>query len=539
MFESLLPNISYGVLFLDVILGAIVFLDNRQKLANLMFVGMVLAVAVWVISLIVFGTAPQDSALLALRAAFIGATFIAAFFIAFVFHFPESTKIQFWRIVAIFIPALLLAIASITSSLVVQEITPQEGVRVYTTTYGPLYYAFIAYFVGTIAFAFYWLGKKYKTQSPLGKLQLRYLFIGCFVAVSVGATTNLLIPALTGNSEYSRLGQLSVLIFLILSAYGILKHHLFSVKVIATELFVFLLWALSLWETIISESPEELFFNGAIFGLTVLVGIFLIRSVFQEVYAREEIQLLADKLERANARLRELDQLKSEFVSIASHQLRSPLTAIKGYASLLLEGSFGKLSGSISEAVERIFESAKAMALSVEDFLNVSRIEQGRMKYDCTNTDLGTLTENVVKDLVPVAHNKKLFLKLQKPKEALLAYVDGGKIKQVLSNLIDNSIKYTEQGGIMVRLQRKGRSIAISITDTGVGISKDAIPKLFDKFVRAKNANKVNVTGTGLGLYVAKQFIEAHQGSISVASPGEGQGSTFTITLPEVTQKML
>ncbi len=248
----------------------------------------------------------------------------------------------------------------------------------------------------------------------------------------------------------------------------------------------------------------------------------------------KQLTITNDQLGRANERLKELDQQKSEFISLASHQLRSPLTAIKGYASLLLEGDFGQLPEKIRETVEIIYKSTQAMAVLVGDYLDVSRIEQGRMRYDYSNFDLKELVENIVDELRPTVAAAKLSIKFEcNQSDNYMIHADMGKLKQVFLNLIDNSIKYTPKGGMEVSLNKdnQNKKITFRIKDTGIGIPGEVLPRLFEKFTRAPDANKVNIMGTGLGLYVAKKMIEAHGGKIWAESDGKDKGSTFVVEL--------
>ena len=197
---------------------------------------------------------------------------------------------------------------------------------------------------------------------------------------------------------------------------------------------------------------------------------------------------------------------------------------------MLLEGSFGKLSEKTHEAVDRIFQSSQRLVLIVEDFLNVSRIEQGRMKYDFSTFDFKELASRIVEEQRPTAEKKglKLIFLAEKLKNYTLM-ADPGKVSQVVANFIDNAIKYTPTGSIVTKLSRNADKILLTILDTGVGISKETMPKLFDKFSRAHDASKINTSGTGLGLYVAKEIMKAHKGRVWAESPGEGKGSTFYI----------
>ena len=237
------------------------------------------------------------------------------------------------------------------------------------------------------------------------------------------------------------------------------------------------------------------------------------------------------ELEHANEKLRTLDKQKTEFVSIASHQLRSPLTAIKGYSSMLLEGSYGKLSAKPQEAVDRIFQSSQKLVIVIEDFLNISRIELGTMKYAVDAVDIKKMVEGIVTEMRPSIEKNGLKLTCDcDQKGDYTVQADAGKISQVVTNMIDNSVKYTPKGEIHVKVSRPSdAAVRVEVKDTGVGITAETMPKLFQKFSRASDASRVNIKGTGLGLYVAKQIVDAHGGKIWAESEGEGKGSTFTV----------
>lgn len=267
--------------------------------------------------------------------------------------------------------------------------------------------------------------------------------------------------------------------------------------------------------------------------ITIIIGLLLVKSINSEVKAREKIESLATDLEQANSHLKELDQQKSEFVSLASHQLRGPLTAIKGYASMLLDNDFGPIEGPVRDAVDKMYQSTQNLAVVVADYLDVSRIEQGRMKYDFSDFDMRELVETTITELRPNIERAKLTVSFDYDSTGnFMIHADQGKIRQVIGNLIDNSIKYTPKGSIHVWLQKKEeKKILLSISDTGVGIRPEILPRLFEKFTRAPDASKTNILGTGLGLYVARKMVEAHDGKVWAESPGADKGSTFFIEL--------
>jgi signal transduction histidine kinase len=340
------------------------------------------------------------------------------------------------------------------------------------------------------------------------------------------------IASITDIYEISLYGLFVLPVFLIAMVFAVTNLQIFDIRHLGTQLLVYVLLLMVGSQFLFLQSSTDAALNGITLFMAVLLGAVLLRNARRELDARIKIETLAGELKVANDRLTELDKQKSEFLSFASHQLRSPLTAIKGYASLILEGTFGPLSEQLKEAVDRVFQSTQGMVLMVEDFLNISRIEQGRMKYEMTDLDINKFAEELTAELQPVASKKGLSLKFIGSPEVIIISADPGKLRQVIANLIDNSIKYTPAGSVEVSVEKLRANIRVMVSDTGVGISKDEIAHLFEKFGRAKNANKVNVTGTGLGLYLAKMIVGAHKGKIWAESEGEGKGSKFIVELP-------
>jgi signal transduction histidine kinase len=295
------------------------------------------------------------------------------------------------------------------------------------------------------------------------------------------------------------------------------------------------LWVLLLMQTLLSGPQQDQILNGFVFGVAFFLGAYLIKSVRVEVRTREEIEALVKRLRIANEHLRELDKQKTEFVSIASHQLRTPLTAIKGYASMILDGSFGDVCNEVKEPVDRIFRSSERLVGTVEDFLNVARIEQGRMTYDVEDVNVCTLAESVVEELTYAADEKNIHLSIHCAKNVPLISGDTGKLRQVVLNLVDNAVKYTPKGDIRVSVEKKALGkktlVILSVSDTGIGIPDGFSSELFGKFNRAENSSTYHANGSGVGLYVAHEIVKAHHGVIEVSSE-EGKGTTFTVTFP-------
>ncbi|MFH1781765.1 MAG: HAMP domain-containing sensor histidine kinase, partial [Patescibacteria group bacterium] len=265
------------------------------------------------------------------------------------------------------------------------------------------------------------------------------------------------------------------------------------------------------------------------------IGIALERSQFYE-----RLKAINGKLQVANEHLKELDRAKSEFMSIASHQLRTPLSGIMGYLSMILDGDYGKLKKEQKEIIDDVFEATQRLIRLVNVFLNVTRIEAGRFILNFAKIDMKQLIEDEINELQPTADKKNIKLAYKKPKEKIPEMVvDPDKIKDVVLNLVDNAIKYTKEGSITVGLKMDGKkTIHVTIKDTGVGIEPEDAKNLFDKFVRGSGIARVQPDGSGLGLFIARKITEAHNGKIWVESKGVGKGSVFHFTLPIEDKKL-
>jgi PAS domain S-box-containing protein len=228
-----------------------------------------------------------------------------------------------------------------------------------------------------------------------------------------------------------------------------------------------------------------------------------------------------------------VERMKTEFVTLAAHQLRTPLSAIKWTLKLFLDGDLGELSQEQKNFLGNTYQSNERMIGLINDLLNVTRIEEGRYLYKQTLYNLAELVQMAVNSSKAEAERKKIKLEFRKPAEELpLVMIDVEKVNLSVQNLIDNALRYNKEGGeVLIFLDRKGNEIEFSITDNGIGIPKDQRERIFSKFFRANNAQKIDTEGSGLGLFIVKNIIEAHGGKIWFESE-EGKGSTFHFTLP-------
>jgi signal transduction histidine kinase len=244
----------------------------------------------------------------------------------------------------------------------------------------------------------------------------------------------------------------------------------------------------------------------------------------------EENQRVVLQLQRSNEKLKALDETKDDFISMASHQLRTPLTSVKGYLSMVLEGDAGKLTATERKMLTQAFESSQRMVYLISDLLNVSRLRTGKFVIDATPTNLAKVVEQELGQLKETAAARGLHLTYKSPRRFPQLMLDETKTRQVIMNFVDNAIYYTPDGGtISVELIDKPGSIELRVVDNGIGVPAGEQRHLFTKFYRAVNARKARPDGTGLGLFMAKKVIAAQHGAIIFHSR-EGKGSTFGFT---------
>jgi len=236
---------------------------------------------------------------------------------------------------------------------------------------------------------------------------------------------------------------------------------------------------------------------------------------------------------------KEIDQAKTEFVSLASHQLRTPLSAVRWYSEMLLSGGAGNLDDKQDKYLREIYSANKRMIDLVGSLLNVSRIDLGTFAMNPEITDLRKLFDSVVSELQPLISEKKLSIEKEYPDELTAVSVDPQLMRNVFQNLLSNSIKYTpESGRITINFKEEGDFINFAVTDTGYGIPKDQQDKIFTKLFRADNAREHDTDGTGLGLYIVKAIMERSGGKIWFESPVKGmegednKGTTFYGIIP-------
>lgn len=531
--SNVAPLVYYShlpIIIISFLLALFMLLQNRNYLPNRILFVTIITFAIWVFLDSIFWASNRSDVIMFVWSVIIliePLVYVGSFYLLYLFLEKKDLP---------FISKLFLFLIYIPLIIFVPTKYSLSGFDVSTclSIEGPiaLYYTYAVEVLMTIIIIGYSIRKLHK-PGTLNRKEIFSLTLGVVLFLFAFAWGNI-IGSFTEDWQLGQFGLFGMPIFAGFLVYSIVKFKTFNIKLLATQALVIALW-IALCAVLFVNTVEYI---RVIVSLTLIlfliIGILLVRSVKKEVSQRERIEKMARELGEANEKLKELDQLKSEFLSLATHQIRAPLTAIKGYSSMLLEGDFGILPQKAKDSVDTIMKSCQNLINIVSDFLNISRIEQGKMVYEKSIFNLAELVKEVLNEIKPNIDKAGLTLEIKMPIEEIKVNADRGKIKQVVGNIVDNAIKYTTHGYIIVSVFSDGAIAKVAVKDSGVGIDPSEINKLFNKFSRTKDAGKTNVTGTGLGLYIAKKMTGANGGDIKVSSDGVGKGTTFTIEIPKI-----
>ncbi len=367
-------------------------------------------------------------------------------------------------------------------------------------------------------------------------LQLKNTLVVCIIGFTAGGSN--FFPQFFNIYPF---GNYIVILYIIVMVYGVIRYKVLSPKVVSAQIFTLALILISFVEIILAPDIKQSIFKIIIFVLVCFFSWLFIKNLKVEIKIKNELAHSNDALIKKNIELDRISAEKSEFVSLASHQIRAPLTSIRGYISLLKEEDLGPMTPEAKDALDIMNTSCTTLSTIVNDYLDVSRIEQGKMHFDFISIDVRELLQECMSELAPSFAKNHLTCINNVPTKSRAddstydVRADRAKLKQVIMNIIDNAIKYTPKGGVTVTAFKKDEHVVrIEIKDTGLGISAEVMPKLFIKFSRAPDASEANILGTGLGLFIARAFIEAHEGKVWAESAGLGKGSTFVIELKGV-----
>lgn len=525
-FETILPLI--GAIF-SFSFGVFVWLKSPKTDVNILFLAFCIAITYWL-----FGTFEMflhrdnvEAAIFWDRFVYLGVVFVPSI----MHHFSlaiTGNKGQRGLLWTSYAFSFIFLIVSRTRYFV-------DGLNVFPSLVhsraqiGHHIFLVLFFFYASIMFVNFY--RHYKKKSDSRTRNVLLLSSAAFLNILIiGGTAYL--PAYGIDIGYP-FSYFSGIFFVILLSVAVTEYQALSSRIIVAEMSTFLVSLIFAANIVLSQSVGQAAFFVVSLAVFVYYGSETVRAMNEEIKRRKELQDLTLQLREANEHLKETDKLKSEFISIASHQLRTPISVIKGYVALMLEGAYGPISGPLREKMESMNMMNERLVQMINNMLNVSRIEKNRIDYSCATLDVTPILRGIAEELAYKARQKSIAIEVDAP-NALMAFIDGEKVQEVLSNLIDNAIKYSVSGTIRVSARRraKEKDILVSVADQGIGMSVDAAAHVFQKFYRANDPAVTREPGTGLGLYICGIFLRGMGGDIWVEKTAPGKGTEIAFLLP-------
>jgi signal transduction histidine kinase len=340
---------------------------------------------------------------------------------------------------------------------------------------------------------------------------IRGFFFGIIIFYIANLIFNITLPFFFKITHLYYFGDYSTMVLLGSIVYAILRHRLFNVKYIATELFIFSLWMFIFLRTLVISNFRDQMTSAGLLVISIILGIFVMRSVLREVKTREQLEGI---------------------LHFMSHEVKGALGKTRGLLSFVSDGTLGEVSPKLREMAGDLSLTVSESLDSVEDILNSANIKKGTFTYQMAPFDFTALVTKLVNVYKPQAEHKNLLFTYKTPATAVSITGDEKHLEHVVKNLIDNAVRYTKEGGVTVSVTVNPKTVILSVADTGYGLTEEDKKNLFTEGGKGKESQKVNVESTGYGLFIAKSIALAHSGKIWAESAGREKGSTFFVELP-------
>ncbi len=507
LFYAYIPTILIAMVFAIVSVSR----DKFSKL-SLSFFSTALFFSLWLANEIIQWTAVYHQTIL--YSWKMSIVFESLFFASIIFLISyivgKSPFLHKFKYVNLLLPILSLFLINSQLNILSYDQELCEGVpgNLWNVFYG--IQTLILILVGVMGF------KKLNEESENESSYKKRVMLGVSALFSVFLIVNI-ISEVTSFYIINIIIPIGMVVCVVLFALTAVEYEIFSFKFYRSEVLIYS--SVALVGSLIFI-PDD--YSKNLIILSTLFALVLLGKTITSINKREKNRALS--LDNLNKKLTFLDEKKNEFLSFATHQLRSPLTSIKwGLDSLKTKYD--------TETVSHLKKTTDDLIDTVNDLLDISKIEQGGMVIKKEEVELLDFIGSIVEEFKMSAEKKGLDLSFEFENSPCVVSADPNKLRQVFVNLIDNSIKYTEKGSVVVSLLKKDKKVVVTVSDTGPGISKEELKDLFDKFLRGA-AGKASKSGSGLGLYLAKKIVETHHGNIFAHSDGQGKGSQFSVELP-------
>ncbi len=509
-------------------LGMWVYFDRRSDARNVTLGAMLVAVSFWSFSFVLWRVSHDDrQGLFWVRTVFFIGTLLPALYFFFAYSLLREKLPSMLVQALIFVPNIVFLWVAYGSSLLVLPGSTSDVpiIGVGRTIFG-------VHFAVTIIAALVLMLLASRRNTSLDKNKLASVLVGTIIAFdSIFAV--LFGAKLTSSADAFWVGNVALMAGMFVIAISIIRSKLLvDLRMVSVEVFILLTLFVIIADIVVSQSILDFTLRLAILIVLVFYGALTSRNMVKEAHHLRELQALTDHVTAMNGRLLEADRTKTQFVSLASHQFRAPLGGMRSYLDMLYKGNFGQLNSKQQEIVQLNLGVCNQLLETIETFLNVTKIELGKLELYKSETAFQQLVPRVVESVAPLADRKKIAVEADVPQFLQPIMCDSGKLYHVLMNLIDNAIKYTEQGKIRVSVHAEDGRLSVAVKDTGIGLSKEEQQKLFKGFQRGLSGIELNKDGSGLGLFIVKNIVEAHGGGVFVDSEGKGKGSTFGFWIP-------
>ncbi len=527
------PLIYYSHLLplvVSLIIAGVLYFGNRKYLPNKVFFVMVALFSVWIFGDLVLWATPspeQTTFFWSVVNIIEPLVYVAAIY--FIYAFTRERLPSQWAQGLLFVLMLPIFILTPTHygilgfNLTNCDREAVEGIMVY---YGYAIEVLMALWI--LGYGFW---ERHRAKDIIEKRKILLFTVGLALFLLSFALGNVL-GSLLSDWTIGQIGLFGLPVFALFLSVLLVRYQAFHTKSFSAQILVLMLWALIGSIFFVQNLGLIHSITGITLGVMIIFGVLLIRSVQHEIEQRETLTVLKDKLEAANVQLKVLDASKNEFLSFATHQLRSPLTSIKWGLGAVGDTLIDRHADAETRTmVDHLAVTTDDLISTVNDLLDISKIEQGGLVLKNEEFDLYDMTARIVEEFKITAQKKGLKLVMTGDVVPQIMVGDATKLRQVFVNLIDNAIKYTKEGTVTVSFTQEAHRARMAVADTGPGIAPEELDQLFDKFIRGA-AGKASQAGSGLGLYLARKIVEMHKGHMSVASEGLGKGSAFTVVLP-------
>lgn len=517
-----------GVAAVNLVLAGMIVAQDFRSQSNRAFALLAIAASLWGLGTSLFLYLPSEEMR---EIEFLGrfnyfwGEFIPTAFLYFVLVFNAVRPLKRVTTFLVFSPAIALVwVYFFTDLIVARSVLLPSGVRGFE--YGPMDYLFEVHVWGYFAIAFFILVKTFRSSQGPARARVLAIMVGTYVTLGVAGVFNIILPHFYHVHDYISVGPIAILFWVCTMAYSIARLGLFKVRLVAVELVIAFLWLVLVFRTFLSSDGSSLALNASFLLLILIVGVFLIRSAIQEVEQEEIIEEQGKSLTRVNAQ-------QEALLYFISHEIKAYFSKIEAAFASVVEGDYGDVPPAIATVATGALADVRMGTGMVMNILNASDLKRGIIGYHKSSFDFVHCVREEVETLRKSAETKGLQLMVKLPDQACAVVGDEEKIEEhVIRNLIDNAIRYTPAGSVLVEVSKLEKAVRLVVEDSGVGISTEDMARLFTEGGHGKDSIKVNVHSTGYGLYIAKQVVDAHGGTIHALSSGAGKGSRFVVELP-------